>query len=58
MLDILGGFATLFSNPTALSFVFLAAFVGIVVGALPGLTASAAIAMLLPLSFHLGPLSA
>lgn len=58
MFDILGGFETLFSNPAALSFVFLAAFVGIVVGALPGLTASAAIAMLLPLSFHLGPLSA
>ncbi len=58
MLDIIGGFETLFSNPSALGFVFLAAFVGIVVGALPGLTASAAIAMLLPLSFHLGPLSA
>lgn len=58
MLDLLNGFQTLFSNPEAVAFVFLAAFVGIVAGALPGLTASAAIAMLLPLSFHLGPLSA
>ena len=58
MLDLLGGFAHLFSNLDAVFFVFLAAFVGIVAGALPGLTAAAAIAMLLPLSFHLGPLEA
>lgn len=58
MTDLIGGFVTLFTNVEALLFVFLAAFVGIVVGALPGLTAAAAIAMLLPLSFHLGPLSA
>ena len=58
MADLLGGFANLFSNLEAVAFVLLGAFVGIVAGALPGLTASAAIAMLLPLSFHLGPLSA
>ena len=58
MADLLGGFVALFSNPEAVAFVFLGAFVGIVAGALPGLTASAAIAMLLPLSFHLGPLTA
>ncbi|MFY0613336.1 MAG: tripartite tricarboxylate transporter permease [Hyphomicrobiaceae bacterium] len=58
MTDLIGGFVNLFSNPEALAFTILAAFVGIVAGALPGLTASAAIAMLLPLSFHLGPLSA
>jgi putative tricarboxylic transport membrane protein len=58
MIDLLNGFVNLFSNLEAVGFVFLAAFVGIVAGALPGLTASAAIAMLLPLSFHLGPLSA
>lgn len=58
MTDLIGGFANLFANTEALLFVVLAAFVGIVVGALPGLTAAAAIAMLLPLSFHLGPLSA
>ena len=56
--DLIGGFSTLFGDPMALGFVFLAALVGIVFGALPGLTASAAIAMLLPLSFHLGALQA
>ena len=47
--DIFGGFVTLFSDPYAIWFVFLAAFVGIVFGALPGLTAAAAIAMMLPI---------
>jgi len=58
MLDLMAGFAHLFSDGQAVFFTFLAAFVGIIFGALPGLTASAAIAMLLPLSFHLGPLQA
>lgn len=58
MYDLAAGFATLFSDPEALFFVFAGAFVGIVFGALPGLTASAAIAMLLPLSFFLGALPA
>ncbi|MEM7711784.1 MAG: tripartite tricarboxylate transporter permease, partial [Pseudomonadota bacterium] len=56
--DLLGGFAMLAGDPQAMFFTILAAFVGIVFGALPGLTASAAIAMLLPLSFYLGPLPA
>ena len=47
--DILGGFVTLFSDDYAIWFVILAAFVGIVFGALPGLTAAAAIAMMLPI---------
>ena len=47
--DIIGGFGTLFSDQFAIYFVVLAAFVGIVFGALPGLTAAAAIAMMLPI---------
>ena len=47
--DIIGGFGTLFSDQFAIYFVILAAFVGIVFGALPGLTAAAAIAMMLPI---------
>ena len=47
--DILGGFQTFFADPFAIWFVMLAAFVGIVFGALPGLTAAAAIAMMLPI---------
>lgn len=57
-MDIVDGFAFLFSNPVALLFVGLAAVIGIIVGALPGLTAAAAIAMLLPITFYLDPLSA
>ena len=56
--DLMGGFAMWAGDPEAVFFTILAAFVGIVFGALPGLTASAAIAMLLPLSFYLGPLPA
>lgn len=47
--DIIGGFNTLFSDQYAIWFVILAAFVGIIFGALPGLTAAAAIAMMLPI---------
>lgn len=57
-MDILNGFAFLFSNAWAVFFVVLAAFVGVVVGAIPGLTAAAAIAMLVPVTFYLDPLSA
>ena len=57
-MDLINGFINLFTNLEALGFVILASFVGIVAGALPGLTASAAIAMLLPLSFHFDALSA
>ena len=47
--DISCGFVVLFNDPFALLFVILAAIVGIVFGALPGLTAAAAIAMMLPI---------
>ena len=47
--DISCGFVVLFNDPFALIFVALAALVGIVFGALPGLTAAAAIAMMLPI---------
>jgi putative tricarboxylic transport membrane protein len=57
-MDIIVGFQSLFSNPTAIFFVFLGALVGVIVGALPGLTAAAAIAMLVPVTFYLDPLSA
>ena len=47
--DISCGFVVLFNDPYALIFVLLAAMVGIIFGALPGLTAAAAIAMMLPI---------
>jgi len=55
---IIDGFVLLFSDPMALLCVALAAFFGTLVGALPGLTAAAAIAMLLPVTLYLEPLPA
>lgn len=57
-MEILNGFALLFSNPSALAFVGLGALIGVLVGATPGLTSAAAIAMLMPLTYYLDPLSA
>ncbi len=57
-MDIFTGLATVAGSPVLLGWIVLAAFVGMVVGAIPGLTASAAIAMLLPLTFAMEPLSA
>ena len=57
-MDILGGFVTLFSDPMAAFFVLLAAVTGVIVGATPGLTSAAAIAMLVPVTFYMEPLHA
>ncbi len=57
-MEILSGFVTLFSDPIAVVLVFAAALIGIIVGATPGLTTAAAIAMLVPLTFFLEPLQA
>ncbi|MDE0532558.1 MAG: tripartite tricarboxylate transporter permease [Albidovulum sp.] len=57
-MDILYGFSTLFSDPLAVLFVILASFAGVIVGATPGLTSAAAIAMLVPVTFYMEPLHA
>lgn len=57
-MEIFAGLATVFTSPALMGWVFLAAIVGMVVGAIPGLTASAAIAMLLPITFYMEPLAA
>ncbi len=57
-MEIVSGFVTLFSDPITVGLVFAAAFIGIVIGATPGLTTAAAIAMLVPLTFFLEPLQA
>ena len=57
-MDILYGLAAVLTDPLLFGAVLLAAVVGMVVGAIPGLTASAAIAMLLPLTFYMEPLFA
>ncbi len=50
-------FIALFT-PNNLMFLFIGTALGIVVGAIPGLTASMLIALTLPLTFHMDPVSA
>lgn len=57
-MDIIYGFITLFSDPTAVLIVCAAAIIGVLVGATPGLTSAAAIAMLVPVTFYMEPLHA
>jgi putative tricarboxylic transport membrane protein len=58
MTDLLNGFVTLFTDPMALLFVLGAAIAGVLVGATPGLTSAAAIAMLVPVTLYMEPLHA
>jgi len=58
MIDLLNGFATIFASPITLLLILLGALCGVLIGALPGLTAAAAIALLFPVTFYLDPLSA
>lgn len=57
-MDIFPALLSVISDPMLLAAILLAAVVGMVVGAIPGLTASAAIAMLLPITFYMEPLFA
>ena len=57
-MEIFAGLATILTSPAMMGWVVLAALVGMIVGAIPGLTASAAIAMLLPITFYMDPLAA
>lgn len=57
-MELLNGFITIFTTPETLTFVVLGALLGVIVGAVPGLTASAAIAMLVPITYYIDPLSA
>lgn len=57
-LELFGGFATLFGDPFALSMVVAGAFFGVFIGAIPGLTTAAAIAIVLPVTFYMEPLAA
>ena len=57
-MEIFNALAGVITNPMLMLWVLAAAIIGMIVGAIPGLTASAAIAMLLPLTFYMEPLSA
>jgi len=60
MLDIpiVQGFATLFSGYEPVLFALLGTVIGLFAGALPGLSASATIALLIPITFYMDTLSA
>ena len=55
--DLLRGFGQVFGATDVLALTLLGAFVGVIAGAIPGLTTAAAIAMLLPLTFLMSPLA-
>lgn len=56
--DLLLGFAALLADPFALAAVFGGAVFGVLIGALPGLTTPAAIAMIVPVTVYMSPLAA
>ena len=57
-MEIFAGLAFVLTSPSLLFAILLAAVVGMIVGATPGLTAAAAIAMLLPITYYMDPLFA
>ena len=57
-MDIFYALASVLTDPVILMWVFLGAVIGMIIGAIPGLTASAAIALLLPVTFYMEPLAA
>ena len=57
-MEIFAGLLTVFSDPWVCIWIVAGALIGMVVGAIPGLTSAAAIAMLVPVTFYMEPLSA
>ncbi len=57
-MEIFPALLSVITDPMLLAAILLAAVVGMIVGAIPGLTASAAIARLLPITFYMPPLFA
>ncbi|MEE9333514.1 MAG: tripartite tricarboxylate transporter permease [Granulosicoccaceae bacterium] len=57
-MEIFPALLSVITDPTLLAAILMAAVVGMIVGATPGLTASAAIAMLLPITLYMSPLFA
>jgi len=55
--NLAGGLAEA-TTPTALLFCFIGVFLGTLVGALPGIGSSATIALLLPITYYMGPTDA
>lgn len=58
LLTLLGGALDILINIKALLWILLGTFLGLVFGALPGLSATMAVALLIPLTFYLEPVVA
>ncbi len=59
MLEVLErSFYAVFASPATLLAILFAATYGVVIGAIPGLTATMAVALLVPITYHLDPVSA
>ena len=50
---LLGAFQTIFSTPSSMMFILIGVTMGIMVGCLPGLTATMGCALLIPFTFIL-----
>lgn len=57
-MEIIQGLTTVLTSPMLMGWILAGAITGMVVGAIPGLTTAAAIAMVLPLTFFMEPLAA
>lgn len=58
MSPILTALQNVFGDPQVVLIVFLSAFFGVFVGSIPGLTATMAVALLVPITYWLDPISA
>ena len=58
MSDILTALQNVFGDPTVILVVFLSAFFGVFIGSIPGLTATMAVALLVPITYWLNPIAA
>jgi len=56
--DIIGGFLTLLDEPSIFAFIVVAVLIGVIVGALPGISAATVIALLVPITLYMDPLAA
>lgn len=58
MSEVFTALQNVFGDPTVVVIVFLSAFFGVFVGAIPGLTATMAVALLVPITYWLDPIAA
>jgi putative tricarboxylic transport membrane protein len=56
--ELLTAFAHLLTTPAMLGYLALGVVIGIIFGALPGLTAITGLALLLPITFRMDPVTA